>query len=184
MLDTESDNRLMHEPFTGVLLLPSSSAFGTTTEVTLTDGTLVAVIHRQTWTMRAKFEIFAADDTTLLATGQARGFWGNSYEVLGPQSEFILEYAFSGWSGPKKGTVTLSNGRELTTEGNWSQRDFTVSDTSGTPVAGLVTTSSAWTLRGDSLAFEIHTPVLTMLQAISLAQTVRTAVDASRQAAT
>jgi hypothetical protein len=166
-------------PFTGVLLLPSRSTFGSTAEVTLGDGTPVAVIHRWSWSTRPKFEIFDADDAVLLATGKATGFWGHRYELLGPQSELLLEVKFSGWSGVKRGTVTLADGRELTTSGNWGARDFVVTDSTGGAVGGLVTTSSLWSLRPDSLAFEIQAPVLTVVQAIGMAQCIRTAREAA-----
>ncbi len=169
--------------FTGVLLLPSMSVFGATAEVTLGDGTPVAVIHRKAWSARPKFEIFDAADTTLLATGKAVGFWGTRYELLGPRSELLLRVKFGSWGGLKRSTVTLADGRELTTNGNWSARNFTVIDSTGAQVAGLVTTSSMWSWRPDSLAFEITAPALTLLQAIGLAQCIRTAVEASRAAA-
>lgn len=167
--------------FTGVLLLPSKSVFGTTADVTLGDGTPVAVIRSKAWSARHKFEIFDAG-TTLLATGGAAGFWGNRYEVRGPAADLLLDVKY-GWTGPKRGTVTLPNGRELTTHGNWSARTFTVADSTGAPVAGLITTSSVWSWRPESLAFEITAPVLTLVQAIGLAQCIRSAVDASRAAA-
>ncbi|MFI7546564.1 hypothetical protein [Actinoplanes sp. NPDC049599] len=174
----------MHSSFfTGVLLLPSKSVFGTTAEVTLGDNTPVAVIHRKAWSARPKFEIFDAADTTLLATGKATGFLGNHYELVGPRAEPLLSLKFSGWSGPRRATVTLPDGRELTASGNWSARDYTVADSAGNRIAGLVTTSSAWTWKPDSLAFEINAPALTLLQAIGLAQCIRTAVEASRAAA-
>jgi hypothetical protein len=169
--------------FTGVLLLPSTSVFGSTAEVALGDGTRVAVIHRKAWSARHKFEIVDATGSALLAAGGATGFGGTRYELVGPRSEPLLQIKFSGWSGPRRGTVTLANGRELTTNGNWSARTFTVADSTGVPVAGLVTTSSAWSWRPDSLAFEIKAPVLTLVQAIGMAQCIRTAVDASRAAA-
>jgi hypothetical protein len=169
--------------FTGVLLLPSKSVFGSTAEVTLGDGTPVAVIHRKAWSARAKFEIFDAADAMLLAGGQAAGFWGTRYELLGAGSEPLLEVKFNGWGGLKRGTVTLADGRELTTSGNWSARDFIVSDSTGRRVAGLVTTSSMWSWRPDSMAFEIDAPVLTLVQAIGMAQCIRAAVEAAHAAA-
>jgi hypothetical protein len=179
-----TDDGTMHpSTFTGVLLLPSKSIFGTTAEVILGDGTPVAVIHRKAWSARPKFEIFDAADATLLATGKATGFWGNRYELLGPRSEPLLEIKFSNWSGPKRAAVTLADGRELTTSGNWSARNFTVADSTGGQVAGLVTTSSMWSWRPESLAFEITAPVLTLVQAIGMAQCIRTAVEAANAAA-
>jgi hypothetical protein len=178
------DDGSMHSStFTGVLLLPSKSVFGTTAEVTLGDGRPVAVIHRKAWSARHKFEILDAADATLLATGKETGFWGNRYELLGPRSEPLLDVKFSSWSGPKRATVTLADGRELTSSGNWSARNFTIADSTGGRVAGLVTTSSMWSWRPDSLAFEITAPVLTLVQAIGMAQCIRAAVEAAHAAA-
>lgn len=169
--------------FTGVLLFPATSIFGTTAEVALGDGTPVAVIHRKAWSARPTFAILDTTGTTLLAAGSATGFGGTRYELVGPRSEHLLDVRFSGWSGPRQGTVTLTDGRQLTTSGNWSARDFTVADSTGAPVAALVTTSSSWSWRPDSLAFEITIPVLTLVQAIGMAQCIRTAVAAGRSAA-
>jgi hypothetical protein len=58
-----------------------------------------------------------------------------------------------------------------------------VLDSSGSSVARLVTTSGAFSMRQDSLAFELTAPVLSIVQAIGLAQCMRAAVEASRSGA-
>jgi hypothetical protein len=57
-----------------------------------------------------------------------------------------------------------------------------VVDQAGVPVAQLVTTSRAFSWRPDSLAFELQAPVLSIVQAIGLAQCMRAAVEAQRSA--
>ena len=174
----------MNAPFVGVLQLPDTSVFGTTSAVTTGDGRPVATIRRRTLTMRNRFEILDATETTLLATGAQAGIWGNKFEVMGPQSQFLLSLKFSGWTGPTgRGVVSLPDGRTLATKGKWTAREFTLTDDAGTPVAQLHTTSRVLSLRPGSLAFEIKAPVLSVVQAIGLAQCIRAAVENTAAAA-
>ncbi|MEV4702470.1 hypothetical protein [Actinoplanes sp. NPDC049316] len=174
----------MNAPFVGVLLLPDTSVFGTTSAVTTGDGLPVATVRRRKLSARGRFEILDATGTTLLATGAQAGFWGNKYEVMGPESQFLLSLKFSGWTGPTgRGVVSLPDGRTLATKGNWSAREFTLTDGAGTPVAQLQTTSRLLSLRPGSLAFELRAPVLSAVQAIGLAQCIRAAVESAGAAA-
>jgi len=68
-------------------------------------------------------------------------------------------------------------------KGKWTGRQFQVLDADGTTVAQLATTSGVFSMRQDSLAFEMTSPVLSIVQAIGLAQCMRAAVEASRAAA-
>lgn len=174
----------MNAPFAGVLLLPDTSVFGTSSAVTTGDGLPVATIRRRVLSARSRFEILDAAGTTLLATGAQAGFWGNKYEVMGPESQFLLSLKFSGWTGPSgRGVVSLPDGRTLATKGNWTAREFTLADEAGTPVAQLHTTSRLLSLRPGSLAFELKAPVLSVVQAIGLAQCIRAAVESTAAAA-
>jgi len=170
-------------PFTGVLALPDRTVFGTTSPVTLGNGEPVATIRWYKWTARARFEILDAAGANLLASGSRVGFWGRSYRVLGPTGQPVLDLKVSGWGLSGRSTITLPDGRTLAAKGNWSARKFTLTDETGTMVARLVTTSSAFSLRPDSLAFELTTPVLSIVQAIGLAQCMRAAVEAQRHSA-
>jgi hypothetical protein len=78
--------------------------------------------------------------------------------------------------------VTLADGRLLTAKGNWSARRFAVHDRDRVLVADLVNTSRVFSMRPDSLALELHVPVLSVVQAIGLAQCVRAAVEAQNAA--
>ena len=95
----------------------------------------------------------------------------------------LLELKLSGWGVTGRSTVTLAGGRQLTAKGNWTARQFTVSDEGGVPVAQLVNTSRFFSIRPDGLAFELRTPVLSIVQAVGLAQCMRAAVEAQRSSA-
>lgn len=170
------------KPFTGVLVLPDRAVFGTTSPVSLGTGEPVATIRWHKWTARARFEILDNTGSTVLASGARADFWGRSYRVAGPRQEPVLDLKVSGWGLSGRSTVTLPHGRVLTAKGNWSARRFSLTDETGTPVAQLVTTSSAFSPRPDSLAFELTTPTLSIVQAIGLAQCMRAATEARRAA--
>jgi hypothetical protein len=170
-----------YEPFTGVLLLPDRTPFGTTSEVTVGDGRPVAAIRWQRFSFGARFEVLDPSGGTVLATGSRASVWGLRYQVLGPRQETLLEMKLSGWGGVNGRTrITAAGGRLLTAKGNWSARRFEVADEHGRPVARLVTTSRFFSLRPDSLAFEPTVPVLSVVQAVGLAQCMRAAVESQR----
>ncbi|MEU4772636.1 hypothetical protein [Micromonospora sp. NPDC023644] len=173
----------MHPTFTGLLLLPLTSPLRRTVTVTFHDRTPAAVIRRRFVSKRRRFEIRDAAAATLLATGATTSFANDHYELRGPRSEFILSFMID-YEGRRRGTVTLADGRTLTTVGNRSARDFTITDQSGGPVAMLVTTSSAWSMRSADLALEVRAPVMSLLQAIGMAQCLLTAVGSPRGDAT
>lgn len=167
-------------PFVGVLMLPDRAVFGSTSPVLLGGGEQVASIRWHNWTARARFEILDAAGSYQLASGSRVGFWGRSYQVLGPRQELLLDLKLSGWGTSGRSTITLPDGRVLSAKGNWSSRRFAVVDQAGGPVAHLVTTSSVFSFRPDSLAFELTSPVLSIVQAVGLAQCMRAAVEAQR----
>jgi hypothetical protein len=170
-------------PFTGVLVLPDRAVFGRVSPVLLGTGEPVAAIRWHNWTPRARFEILDPAESSVLASGSRVGFWGRSYQVLGPRQEAVLDLKVSGWGLSGRSTVTLPDGHALTAKGNWSARKFTVVDGRGGVVARLVTTSSAFSFRPDSLAFELTRPVLSIVQAVGLAQCMRAAAEAQRSSA-
>lgn len=171
-----------YAPFTGVILLPDRAPFGSVSPVSLGDGTPVASIRWHNWSMRARFEILDAGGARTLATGGTANLWGRRYELQGPAAETLLELKLGMWGLGGRSTVTLPGGRTLGAKGNWTNRRFTVTDAAGLPVASLVTTSKVLSWRPDSLAFELAAPVLSVVQAIGLAQCVRAATEARRRA--
>lgn len=170
-------------PFTGVLVLPDRAVFGTVSPVLLGTGEPVAAIRWHKWTARARFEILDAAESGVLASGSRVGFWGRSYQVVGPRQEVVLDLKVSGWGLSGRSAVTLPGGHPLSAKGNWSARKFTVADERGGLVAQLVTTSSAFSFRSDNLAFELTRPVLSIVQAVGLAQCMRAAAEAQRSSA-
>lgn len=170
-------------PFTGVLVLPDRAVFGKMSPVTLGNGAPVVTILWHNWTTRARFDILDPAGSSPLASGSRVGFWGSSYQVSGPRQEPVLALKVSGWGLSGRSTVTLPDGRVLNAKGNWSARKFTVVDATGALVARLVTTGSAFSLRPDSLAFELTAPVLSIVQAVGFAQCMRAAAEAQRNSA-
>jgi len=169
-----------YEPFVGVLLLPGRTPFGSTSTVTVPDGQPVAQIHWHTWSMSARFEILDAIGVVELAAGRKSNVWGRSYAVTGPGGAALLDLKLSGWGPNGRSTVTLPGRAPLSTKGKWTGRKFEVVDDSEETVARLITTSGVFSMRQDSLAFEMTSPVLSVVQAIGLAQCMRAAVEASR----
>jgi hypothetical protein len=170
-------------PFTGVLVLPDRAVFGKTSPVMLGTGEPVAAIRWHNWTPRARFEILDPAGSNVLASGSRVGFWGRSYQVLEPTQEPVLDLKVSGWGLSGRSTVTLPDSHVLSAKGNWWARKFTVTDEHGALVAQLIRTSSAFSFRPDSLAFELTTPVLSIVQAAGLAQCMRAAAEAQRSSA-
>jgi uncharacterized protein YxjI len=170
-----------YEPFTGVLLLPDRAPFGSESPVTTGDGQAVALIRWQRFSWGAKFEILDPVGGGVLASGKRSGGLGRRYEVTGPTGQILLGLKLSSWGN--KSTITLPGGRELHAKGSWTNRKFELSDERGAPIAQLNNTSRTFSLRPDSLAFELRAPVLSVVQAIGLAQCMRAAIEASRSAA-
>ena len=168
-----------YEPFVGVLLLPGHAAFARTAPVTLPDGQPVAQIRWPALSMTHRFDILDAFGDAELAVGR-KGFWGRSYQITGLDGDVLLGLKPSWWFPIGRSVITLPGGQRLTTKGNWTGRRFKVRDGSGSPVARLATTNRAFSLRQDSVAFEMTAPVLSIVQAVGLAECVRVAVRAQQ----
>jgi hypothetical protein len=171
-----------YSPFAGVLLLPDKAPFGSTSPVQFDDGRPAASIRWHNWSLKARFEILDPVAGILLASGGRSGLGSRNYQVAGARGEELLRLRLSFWGLNGRSAVTLPGGRELTAKGNWSARRFVVSDESGEPVAHLVNNSRFFSMRPDSLAFELLLPVLSIVQAVGLAQCMRAAVEAQQTA--
>jgi hypothetical protein len=169
-----------HSPFTGTLLLPDRQPFGTLAPVTLASGEPVAAIRWHRWTGQARFDVLDATGERVLAEGAREGIFGRRYSVVAPGRSTLVWMEFSFW-GLGRAAVTLPDGLQLTAEGNWTGRKYTITDASGSPVARLATTSTF--LRPDSFALELVQPVLSIVQAAGLVQCIRAAVEARRSSA-
>jgi hypothetical protein len=169
-------------PYIGMLLLPDKAPFGRESPVTLADGRAVATIRWHTWTMRARYEILDPASGAVLAAGCRQGLGGRNYVLTDAAGGELLHLRLGFWGPSRPGVLALPGGRTLSTRGNWSSRRFTVSDEQNRPVAELVNNSRLLSLRPDSLALELRAPVLSIAQAIGLAQSMRAAVESQRSA--
>jgi hypothetical protein len=168
-------------PFTGVLLLPDKIFPTGTSPVTLTDGTVIALIRWHALTTRARFEVLDPTGRYELARGQAEGLARRRYTLYAPSDDAMLRVKLS-WLGTSGRTVvTLPDGGELTAKGSWISRRFTVTDANGSLVASVIPTKGWWSTRPDSYAFELAQPLLSLVQAIGLVQFMRAAERAQRQ---
>jgi hypothetical protein len=169
-----------YQPFRGVLLMPGRAPFGNTSAVTLPDGSPVASIRWHNWSMRARFEILDPAGSVELAHGGRETF--RRYALRTPTEQPLLDLTLGLFSMGRRATVTLPGGQVLTTRGNWSSRKFAITDQAGGPVARIATTSGVFAMRSDSFAFELEAPVLSIVQAVGLAQCMRAAVESARRA--
>ncbi|WP_433219542.1 hypothetical protein ACQP00_15525 [Dactylosporangium sp. CS-047395] len=169
-------------PYVGTLLLPDKAPFGSESSVTLADGRPVAVIRWHNWSMRARYEILAPGTGAPLAAGHRQGFGGRNYYLTDAQSRALFHLKLGFWGPNRPSVLTLASGRVLSTRGNWTSRRFSVTDEQQREVARLVNNSPILSMRPDGLAFELQSPVLSIVQAIGLAQSMRAAIEANRSA--
>jgi hypothetical protein len=168
-------------PFVGIIVLPDKIIPSGTSQVTLADGTLIALIRWHAFTTRSRFEVLDPTGRYELARGQAEGLLRRRYALYAPSGDPLL-HAKVGWLGtPGRTQVTLPDGTGLTTKGSWAYRRFTVTASDDSPVARIAATTGWWSARPDSYALEMVRPVLSPVQAIGLVQFVRAAERAQRQ---
>jgi len=169
-----------YAPFAGVLLLPDKVLPAGTSEVTLTDGTVIALIRWHAFTTRARFEIIDATGQTQFAHGRAEGFLRRNYVLYGPADRTLLRVTVSLLGPSGRSRVNLPDGGVLTAKGSWILRRFVVTLSDGSPVARAAATTGWWSIRPDSYALELTRPVLSPVQVIGLAQFMRAAERAQR----
>ncbi|MFI5911939.1 hypothetical protein [Dactylosporangium sp. NPDC051541] len=170
-------------PYTGTLLLPDKAMFGSESPVILSDGRPVATIRWHSWSMRARYEILDPATGAILAAGHRQGFGGRNNYLTDAQGRQLFHLKLSFWGPSRSSTLTLPTGRTLSTRGNWTMRRFSVTDEQGRQVAELVNSSRLLSMRPDSLALELQSPVLSIVQAIGLAQAMRAAIESARTTA-
>jgi hypothetical protein len=168
------------EPFAGTLLLPDKLLPHGDSSVELPDRSVVAKIR---WNMFSvgSFDILDPHGQ-LVGRAQGEGFAKRRFTVLSAGDEPLLGLAL-GWRGTAgRSGVELPGGRELTVKGATFKRRFTLLD-GEREIGAIEPTSGAFSLRQDAYAFELREPVLSIVQAVGLAQCLREAVKAARQAA-
>jgi hypothetical protein len=169
----------LRAPFAGVLLLPDKEFLNPNSPVMLPDGQVIAGVGWHTWTQ--KFEVYDASGA-LIAECRPTGVFRKTYSVRTPDGRPVVDVRAGGWLPIAGSAITLSSGRQLTVRWKsvWSDRRFEFS--SGEElVAQINPATGVFTFHPDSYAFEMLQPVMSPLEAISLAQVVRMMVRARRQ---
>jgi hypothetical protein len=166
-------------PFAGTLFLPDKEFLNTRSPVLLADGQTAAYIQWHTWTQR--FSILDAGGVEVAAC-HPEGIFRRRYIVRAvPNGRTVVDL--------KPGAFRPFNAAELTVAGRpitvrqasiWSDRRFEFF-AGERPVGRIQPTTGVFTFRPDSYAFELPAPVMSALEAISLAQTVRTVARGLRQ---
>jgi len=166
-------------PFAGTLYLPDKEFLGAGSPVLLPDGRPVAGIRWHVWSER--FEVLDPSGA-VLAECRPRGVFRRRYPVRMPDGRPVVDLRPGSWRPVNGAEVTLAGGRRLRVRqlSMWSNRRFEFSAAEG-PVGRITPTTGTFTFRPDSYAFELFVPVLSGLQAVSLAQALRMVVRAMRR---
>jgi hypothetical protein len=170
----------LHALFTGTLYLPDKALSSATSPVMLSDGRTVAQVQWHFWTARGKFEVLDAQGR-VIAEGGSQGLTARRYVVTTPDGRTVVEIKLGVWRPINSSTITLSTGSSLSVRQTtiWSDRNFEFFS-NGRPVGRITPTTGLFTFRPDSYAFELSVPVMSAVEAISLAQALRAIVRAAR----
>jgi hypothetical protein len=166
-------------PFTGTLLLPDHGFVDPTTPVQLADGRTVAGIGWHYWADR--FDVLDGAGT-VIAECRPRGVFRVQYEVITTDGRPVVDVVMGGWRAFDGALVTLAGGRQLSLSrpSASTRRRFEVHGTTG--LAGRIEpTTNMWIGRFSSYAFEIFGGALSVLEAVSVAQAIRTQVRRRRR---
>jgi hypothetical protein len=166
-------------PFTGTLLLPDKLLPHGDSPVELPDGRMVAKIN---WNILAWGSFTILDPAGQeIAAGKVTGLTQRTYEISGADGGTVLRLEL-GWRGAAgRSTLSLPDGGELTLKGATFRRRWSILDGGDAEVATIIGTSGAFSLRKDAYAFELRQPVLSVVQAVAAAQSLREAVKSARQ---
>jgi hypothetical protein len=168
-------------PFTGTLYLPDKEFLAAGTPVLLPDGQPVASIRWHTWTQR--FEVLD-NAGAVVAECRPEGLFRRRYPVHAPDGRVLVDLKPGTWRAFNGAELTVASGRRLTIRqpSMWSSRNFEFHSPEGL-VGRISPTTGTFTFRPDSYAFELLRPVLSALEAISLAQVLRLVARGQRAAA-
>jgi hypothetical protein len=169
-------------PFSGTLFMPDKEFLNSRSPVLLAGGRAAGYIQWSTWTQR--FSVLDVGGT-VVAECRPQGIFRRRYVVLAaPGGRTLVDL--------KPGVFRPFNGAELTVAGRplrvrqvsmWSDRRFEFY--AGERLVGRIQpTTGVFSFRADSYAFELPasgSPVMSGLEAISLAQAVRTVARGVRQ---
>jgi len=174
----------LHGPFIGTLYLPDTVVPSGTSPVMLSDGQTVAHIQWHMWTVRAKFEILDPQGA-VVAEGGSEGFTASRYVVRSPNGAEIVHLQLGMFRPINGSTATLAGGRRLRArlESVWSERRFEVFADDDRMVGRIEPTTGVFSFRPDSYAFHLLAPVMSIVEAIGLAQALRAVTQAKRRRA-
>jgi hypothetical protein len=168
-------------PFTGALYLPDKEFGSSSTPVLLPDGRAIAGIIWHTWTQR--FEV-TDPAGAVIAECRPQGVFRRRYVVRTRDGRPVIDLRPGAWRPFNGAELTLAGGGRLTIRqlSMWSARKFEFSGPTGV-VGRILPTTGTFSFRPDSYAFELFQPVMSALEAISLAQALRVVARGQRQAA-
>lgn len=167
-------------PFTGTLHLPDKMVPSGTSPVMLGDGRTVALIQWHFWSLRSRFEVLDPAGGTL-AEGSAQGFMGRRFAVRRAGGHPLIDIRLGLWRPLKGASVTLASGRPVSIRPTsiWSDRNFEIFS-NGAPAGRIRPTTTVFSFHPDSYEFELTVPVLSILEAVGLAQALRAIVRSMR----
>jgi hypothetical protein len=167
-------------PFTGTLYLPDKVITSGTSPVMLADGQTVAQVQWHVWTVRGRFEVLDPAGT-VLAEGSAQGLSRRRYAVRRPDGRPLVDLKLGVLRPINGSTVTLASGRLVSVRqpSVWSDRRFEIL-TNGRPAGRIRPTTGVFSFHRDSYEFELTVPVLSIIEAVGLAQALRAAVRSRR----
>jgi hypothetical protein len=168
-------------PFTGTLHLPDKMVPSGTSPVMLADGRTVALVQWHFWTVRSRFEVLDPAGG-MLAEGFAQGAMHRRFAVRRPDGRALIDIRLGLWRPIKGMDITLASGRLVSVRPTsiWSDRNFEIL-TNGAPAGRIRPTTAAFSFHPDSYEFELTVPVLSVLEAVGLAQALRAIVRSMRQ---
>jgi hypothetical protein len=172
----------LETPFTGTLHLPDKMVPSGTSPVMLADGRTVALIQWHYWTTHSRFEVLDPAGT-VLAEGAAQGMTRRRFAVRRAGGHPLIDITLGLWRPIKLANITLASGRQVSVRPTsvWSDRKFEIL-TDGMPAGRIRPTTVLFSFHPDSYEFELTVPVLSILEAVSLAQALRAIVRARRKA--
>ena len=168
-------------PFTGTLHLPDKEFLAASTPVLLPDGRPIAGIVWHTWTQR--FEV-TDPNGSIVAECRPEGAFRRRFPVRTLDGRRVIELVPGVWRPFNGAQLTLASGGHLAVRqiSVWSDRKFEFYGQHGL-VGRILPTTGTFTFRPDSYAFELLAPVMSALEAISIAQALRLVARGNRSAA-
>lgn len=174
----------MEQPFLGVLWFPGKLVPHGISPVFADDRTTVAQL-RWHLSIRGAFEILDAGGTTVVARGRAAGFRLRRYSVNRvPDGAPVVTMQTPLFSPmPNNVRAQFATGRTYRVQGLDDRQQSGLYD--GSTEVGLMGPGStdwlAQLIQTDAVRFELRAPVLTMLEAIGIAQCIRAASRRQRR---